>query len=453
MPQEWLDEQTVLREQLSQLYRPKQVDYEAIRPIEQQLDALRERIRLQDAEFASFKTVTPLPLGIIQQKLPTGAVLIEQFIVEEQLFSFVITQTTCRVVKLPLTYTQLRRQFKKIDGLNNAQFGVLSAVSRDYTQRLNSPWILEKLYEVLINPLGELIEQAKMLIIVPHGLLHYIPFHTLYRTSEQGRVYLNEVNGQPRAILYGPSATTFFGFCQTKPHATGSGCLAIGYNHDFLHYAEDEAESIVKLVGGKAYIGREATKAQLFADTTPYRYLHLACHGWFNTQFPLSSGIALTDGIVDISDILQELALQADLVTLSACETGKHHILQGDELIGLARAFFYAGTPSVLVTQWVVDDLSTRLLMERFYGTLAKGDVSIGWALSEAQQYLRSLPLSQLREKIALMVDEPQKAEQALNAFACSIGLGSAESLDPHLCLLDHPYYWGAFFVMGEQFR
>ena len=91
--------------------------------------------------------------------------------------------------------------------------------------------------------------------------------------------------------------------------------------------------------------------------------MHLSCHGHFDTAKPLASHLLLADGPLSAADILQSLKLNAELVTLSACETGRSEVLRGEELIGLVRAFLYAGTPAVVVTLWPVDELSTLLLM------------------------------------------------------------------------------------------
>ena len=101
--------------------------------------------------------------------------------------------------------------------------------------------------------------------------------------------------------------------------------------------------------------------------------LHFACHGIFNHKNPLYSGIKLFDELLTVSYILNNLNLNAELVTLSACETGINKIYKGDELVGLTRAFLYVGASSVIVSLWKVFNRPTKDLMRIFYENLKKG--------------------------------------------------------------------------------
>jgi CHAT domain-containing protein len=115
--------------------------------------------------------------------------------------------------------------------------------------------------------------------------------------------------------------------------------------------------------------------------------LHLACHGVFRPDSPFFSSLRLADGWLTVRDAYS-LKLRAGLVTLSACETGVNAVAPGDELIGLARGFLYAGTPSLLVSLWTVDDEATTQLMQHFYTALLAGKRPAA-ALREAQLTLR----------------------------------------------------------------
>jgi CHAT domain-containing protein len=114
--------------------------------------------------------------------------------------------------------------------------------------------------------------------------------------------------------------------------------------------------------------------------------LHLACHGYFRPDNPLFSSLRLADGWLTVRDAY-DLDLSCDLVTLSACETGVSAIAPGDELIGLARGFFSAGAPALLVSLWRVDDHITADMMASFYKQLREGDGPAA-ALRHAQREL-----------------------------------------------------------------
>lgn len=450
-PAAWLVQEKRLRQRLHTLYQAGSLETEAIAATEAELNQLRERIRLQAAEFESFQTVDPLTLPAVQTRLPSNSVLIEYFMIGDNIWAFVITPTQVRVCQLPLRVQELQRAFKQI-GENS--YGFLHNTTRGENHYLRSPWILNNLYQRLIEPLGEVVARAELLAIVPHGLLHYVPFHALYQQTAAGPRYLNEREGAPRPIVYAPNATTLLDYCQVKPISTGIGCFALGHNNHTLTQAEAEAARIVQLVGGASYLNTAATRTALLTEAVNYRYVHLSCHGWFNPVWPLSSSIALADGEFDVADALRELRLNAELVCLSACETGRSHILRGDELIGLARAFLYAGAPAVLVSHWVVDECSTRLLFERFYQELAAGftpqatQVQPGAsaiALSRAQYYLRNLTTAELREILHQQGNTPQAAEQMLDFFC------QTDPTPQKQRPLAHPYYWAPFFLVGDR--
>src|SRR5581483_6103699 len=135
----------------------------------------------------------------------------------------------------------------------------------------------------------------------------------------------------------------------------------------------------------------EATLAALHTQAPSANILHLACHGQFRPDNPLFSSLQLADGWLTVRDAYA-LDLQCGLVTLSACETGVSAVAPGDELIGLARGFFSAGAPALLVSLWTVDDAATATLMQRFYARLCAGERPAA-ALRRAQcELLREQP-------------------------------------------------------------
>jgi CHAT domain-containing protein len=131
-----------------------------------------------------------------------------------------------------------------------------------------------------------------------------------------------------------------------------------------------------------ALLGEEATIAALNQRASTADVLHLACHGQFRSDNPLFSSLKLADGWLTVRDAYG-LDLHCGLVALSACETGVSAVAPGDEIIGLARGFFSAGAPSLLLTLWTVDDEATADLMALFYQRLLSGDgpaAALRWA-------------------------------------------------------------------------
>jgi CHAT domain-containing protein len=122
-----------------------------------------------------------------------------------------------------------------------------------------------------------------------------------------------------------------------------------------------------------AFLDDQATLGALHAQAQVADVLHLACHGQFRPDNPLFSSLRLADGWLTVRDAYG-LDLNCQLAVLSACETGMSKIAPGDELIGLARGFFSAGAPTLLVSLWTVDDESTAKLMASFYARLRDGE-------------------------------------------------------------------------------
>lgn len=455
VPQALLDQAAQLRQILYGLYADPASNSQQVANLERELNQLRQRIRLQDAEFESFQTVSPLSAGEIMARLPEEAVLLEYFTVGPHILAFVVTPDDIKVTQLPLTLSDLAKIFERAQ---DGKLGQLRYLLPGPDHRLRQPWLLNQLYQRLVEPLGEAIRSASFLYIIPHNLLHYLPFHALYWQGNAGQEYLTGSEPHLRQIVYGPSATTLLDYCQGKAPSPHQGCLAVGYNDlaANLSQAELEADRIAQLTDGFSLTGPAARRETIFQQAGNYRYLHFSCHGRFNPNWPLTSGLSLADSWLDVTDVLQELRLEADLVSLSACETGRSQVLRGDELVGLTRAFLYAGAPSVLVSHWTVNELATRLLMERFYRELLTGSTQLekGYrarALSQAQNFIRKLTLDELHEMLLADYGSPAAIEPQLRYLASSAGYSALESLSGSECLLTHPYYWSPFFLIGDQ--
>ena len=440
-PETLLAREATLRADLNTLYQTPDADPKAIAAAEQALDATLQEIRLFAADYADLRSVQPLTHAQVQARLPIAAALLSYFITDDVLFAFVVRTHQLTVHRLPLKPADLQRAFDSE--------GTLMRMRPASDGRLHDPWLLRRLYSALIEPLLPDLQGAATLYLLPHGTLHFIPFHALYASNGGGqpRLLLDDY-----AVVYAPSATVLLDYCQQQRAQATKSLLAVGYNDD-LHHAEAETAAIAALVDGSITLVHEAaTTAALFAQAGGFRWLHFACHARFNRQAPLMSHLRLAGEPLYASDVLQRLRLQADLVTLAACETGRNQVLKGDELIGLVRAFIYAGTPSVVVSLWPVDELSTRILMERFYQELLAGQAKAA-ALRVAQRYVRTLTTTQV---IAILgaYGEADPAGQVARLLA----LTHTPQLTTHPPVAStdgpvfaHPYFWAPFVLIGDQ--
>jgi CHAT domain-containing protein len=195
--------------------------------------------------------------------------------------------------------------------------------------------------------------------------------------------------------------------------------IGLGFNLARLPFSREEVDSIAALFPGRSqkYLGAQATEERAKSLGKNVRYIHFATHGFLDERFPLNSALALTipekvaegkdNGLLQAWEIFEQVRLDADLVTLSACNTGLGQELGGEGLIGLTRAFQYAGARSILASLWSVDDWRTAHLMKSFYTHLRSGE-SKDEALRAAQlELLHSRPSS-------------------------------------------HPFYWAAFSLIGD---
>jgi CHAT domain-containing protein len=167
-----------------------------------------------------------------------------------------------------------------------------------------------------------------------------------------------------------------------------------------LPFSRQEAETIIALAPrGTALLalGFEAKRETVTSEgLAAYRIVHLATHGIVNTRQPELSGVVLSlldrqgrkqDGFLRLHEIV-ELQLGAELVVLSACQTGLGRDLRGEGIVGLTRAFMRAGAPRVVASLWQVDDLATAELMKRFYRAMLGGQLTPAAALRSAQREL-----------------------------------------------------------------
>jgi CHAT domain-containing protein len=222
---------------------------------------------------------------------------------------------------------------------------------------------LFNLYRMLFAPLRPML-RAKSLLVVPHGEAHYVPFHALW----DGANYLIDQYD----FTYGAS-TAVLRICRDKPDSIAARDLILAVPDERTPSILDEASVLADLLpNADVFIGEQA-RARVLRELGPSAgKVHIAAHGVFRSDNPLFSSVRMADSWLSMVDVFS-LRLGSELTTLSACETGMSTLCGGDELLGLTQAFLYAGTPSLVVSLWRVNDRSTTLFMKGFYQGLSKG--------------------------------------------------------------------------------
>jgi CHAT domain-containing protein len=238
---------------------------------------------------------------------------------------------------------------------------------------------LHHLYQELIDPIRDRLGPGPLLI-VPHDLLHYVPFHALY----DGCRYL--VDSHP--ITYAPSASIYAaGYSRRVNHDGGS--LVLGITDAATPSIPDEVQSVAHaLPRSELFLGDSATARLLREKGSHSRYIHIATHGYFRQDNPMFSGVRLGDSLLSLYDLYQ-MELPAELITLSGCATGLNVVAAGDELLGLVRGLLSAGAQSLVLTLWDVHDRSTAQFMKSFYSHVVAGEnkaVALQRAMIELRQ-------------------------------------------------------------------
>ena len=381
-------------------------------------------------------------------------ILAEYFTTEDLTLLFIVRAdfTEPQVVEIPGSLEALRSYVR-------ANFGAGSVGSK--VRELNESEFQERCAP-FIEPILPWAAEGDILWLVPHDVLHYLPLHAL---QVEGRS-LAERN----PVCYSPSASVM-SYCHAKRKpARGGGALVLGDSRPDmpLPFAREEARRVARLLGSEPLLGSAAAKRKVVealadeAGRQAVDVLHVACHGYFDPAEALKSGLVLApdgDGGTLTAEQIFGLQMRAELVTLSACESGVNERRPGDELIGLTRALIYAGTPSVLVSLWRVDDLATALLMEQFYRAW-RGGMGKAPALQAAQCWLMRLPRDEALALVKTARDEALAAHRlagsedarargwwaALAARYTEI----AEMYRPGDRPFAHPYYWAPFVLVGD---
>jgi CHAT domain-containing protein/Tfp pilus assembly protein PilF len=382
--------------------------------------------------------VQPVSLQEAVQLLPDSKSAFLEFVTgEEKTYLFVLTRKDetdrvapeLKIYALPVAYKELKRKAERF----RDQLG-----RRDLTFRSLSA----DLFRSLIKPAEAQLADKDTLVIVPDGPLWNLPFQALLQDNNH---YLLEryaisyapsltvlremmrVHQKRRPETPAPQTTTLLAMANPVLGKETIRRAAVAYRGDTLGplpEAQREAVALKQLYGNdqsEVYTGADAGEDRFKAEAGKFRVLHLATHGIFNDANPMYSHILLSagkadskdDGLLEAWEIMQ-MDLQADLAVLSACETGRGRVSAGEGVIGLTWAFFVAGVPTTVVSQWKVESASTAKLMLGFHRTLRTADVQHG------------------------------------STFATARALQRAEMQLLHSQQYAHPFYWAGFVLVGD---
>ena len=345
---------------------------------EEDLLRIMRQIQSQDQEFGSLQESTTTRLQTVQALVPPDTMLLEYYFARDTVFLCGISADSFQIEALG-SVTRLQK--------------LLRAFRYQLTKLLLGPEYVDRFRDSLLRDaqthlrslsqelLPQWVQRLPMsrLVIVPHGLLHYLPFHALF----DGEQYLMD----RFSISYAPSAGVY-ALCRERAPASGAGALVMGVADDQAPRIADEARTVSEaLPASRLFLGEQASEENLRRHSVDASIIHLASHGEFRRDNPMFSSIQLGTGRLSLFD-LYNLKLDAELVVLSGCGTGLSDVRRGDELVGLSRGLLYAGARSVAVTLWDVNDEKTAELMRAFYAEIRSGQVPAD-ALRQAMMTLR----------------------------------------------------------------
>ena len=369
------------REQL----RPEERSQERIKLLEQQarareadlMRALKEAT-VAEAHEAGMQVVSTVTLDEIRAALRPETALVEYFRVQDRILACVLTREQLHIV--PVTVRSRIQKLLQLLQLQMSKFRLNPQYVSTFSEplRLSTVAHLKSLYQELLAPIRHLLA-AEHLVFVPHGLLHYIPFHALH----DGEAYLID----RYAVSYAPSASVY-AVCQSKQVNASGASLILGVPDAQAPFIRHEVQALSAILpNAKLFIGEAATEDVLRAHGKSSRLVHIATHGYFRQDNPMFSSIRLGNSHLSLCDI-SHLPLPAELVVLSGCATGLNVVTPGDELMGLVRGLLQAGAQSLVLSLWDVHDESTKEFMIGFYTRLQQG-CSKAKALQASMRELR----------------------------------------------------------------
>jgi CHAT domain-containing protein/Tfp pilus assembly protein PilF len=397
---------------------------EAVRQARLVQTAVDGKIRSASPRLAMLQYPDPLDLGRGRAVLDPGTLLLSYSIGEDKSHLFAVGPGPAdfSATVLDTDLEELRREveeFRMLLQRRRPRTGALRLAARRLSDRL-------------LAPVAERIRRAERVLVVPDGPLHVIPFAGLADPSVKGTFrYLVEA----KPVSVAASLTVFAELAQNRRAAAPRRLVAFG-DPDYstatsrlagnrplqltaLPATRSEVRDLVRLYAGssQAYLGAEATEARAKAVGRDASLVHFACHGLADSDSPLESSLVLTvparwqpgedNGLLQAWEIFEQVRIDADLVTLSACGTALGREASGEGLLGLSRAFQYAGARSVLASLWEVGDESTGDLMRRVYGHLKNG--------RSKDRALQAAQVEMIRETTSR-----------------------------------HPYHWAAFQILGD---
>ncbi len=354
-------------------------------------------------KYAALKYQTNITsIASIQQTLDDRSALIEYVLGDSAIHIFCITRKHSRLISKPISIENFNDHLRKLREIVS-NFSLLNENNNQTYQEYveHAHWC----YQQLITPILENVTGMAHLIIIPDGLLHHLPFESILTKGppfEQSSYASLPYLIHDYSISYQQSATLWMNNKNDIQPDHNNQILAMAANYtnkldDLSTYnrypahtrlrsnlsalpsARIEVSDLAQEFKGFFGFDSLATERVFKEKAGNYGIIHLAMHGLLNEKFPTLSSLAFTEDHDSLeNNFLQayevaKMELNAELVVLSACQTGYGKFEKGNGTASLARAFMYAGVPSLVVSLWQIEDAATAQIMRQFYLYLSDG--------------------------------------------------------------------------------
>jgi CHAT domain-containing protein len=355
------------REQL----RPEERSGERLKHLEEQarvreadLSRVLKEATIAEAHEAGMQVAATISLEEIRAALPADTAIVEYFQIQDRSIACILTRDDLQIY--PVTVQSRVQKLLQLLQFQMSKF----RLGAEYVTTFSEPLLqathgyLKNLHDELLAPVRQFLN-ARHLVFVPHGLLHYVPFHALH----DGESHLIDRH----AVSYAPSASVY-AMCQKQKVNADGGSLVLGVPDAQAPSIRAEVEALSAILPNtKLFVGDAATEDVLRTYGRSSRFVHIATHGYFRQDNPMFSSIRLGGSQLSLYDIYH-LRLPAELVVLSGCATGLNVVTPGDELMGLVRGLFQSGAQSLVLSLWDVHDESTKEFMVEFYTRMQGGE-------------------------------------------------------------------------------
>jgi CHAT domain-containing protein/tetratricopeptide (TPR) repeat protein len=355
---------------------------ERLTSLKQDYGTLLTEVARLDPGGADLRSTDIAKIKDLAEALGPDRALLEYFVLDEQTYLLLLVGGELTALELPIGEDELSKTISK--WRRSLPIG-------------GDPQLAQNLGQVLIEPALEELAGVEDLIIVPHKALHYLPFSAL-QVSDQRLIEQFELTTAPSASawLLGQRKSAEDGRFSAAAlgnvglNLSGGPSSGATRSLEFLPLPGtlDEIKAVTRLFpDGTWLVEEDLTTANLRKVSAKSGTLHVATHGVLDAEVPIFSGLVTADGLVTVADVL-EWEKTPNLVVLSACETALGELGEGDDLVGLTRAFQAGGTRCMVATLWPVSDESTSLWMTTFYDGL-KNDQTVAQASATATRALR----------------------------------------------------------------